>query len=716
MSIARLLLAFTALCPVLAFAQTAGPMLIQNNAANVRDFGADPTGVADSTAAFVAAIAGGTGNAVSVPPGTYKLLSTVTAPNGVAWEFDGTLFTGGGSISSANDWTAWQAPILHGWLGSTNRSGNSFGLVNQYEINVTGATSSYEKDSAYFTAVTSDPSTYTQVGIVDGVVPTWGSPSVTKDAVGADLRGQINAGNLSGRAWGINAVVSAQNGGDGLLSGIEIDMDNHAASVGFNGAPNGNQPYLDQPNSKNGLSVLARGTEPSTSAILVEASGTSWHNGIVIRQGAVTDSALRIVATDHLLPAYDLLNISPSGDVLAHSIDTTSVNAPGGVVSIAVTGVSDYWLPAGPSLSGFPQPTFATPVTGTQALAHTATMIFIHQNVSFQVGGYYVPTNPGSGCHVGDILYLVGGTYTTPARVNVATIGSGGTVTGLSGNSQGSGYTALPAEPVTLTGGYCTVPPTLSNILWSVNTVAVDASGSGYPLAPTPTWPPANSVTPTTSIVLSGSLTINAGGAAIRLSSSGVGVTGSLTAPSLALTGSVAQSSVLAGPSGAAGAPTQRVLGVADVTGAAPLASPTFTGTVAAPSLSTTVDNQSTPSITVGSGAASTNYMSFSGGRAMFGLNGGGYANVTAGLGKGFEVYVNGTNGTVVTGTDALSISSFGNTTFGGTVTIPTIITPLSTPASSSAPCTAGQIGADANYVYVCTATNTWKRAALSGF
>jgi len=40
----------------------------------------------------------------------------------------------------------------------------------------------------------------------------------------------------------------------------------------------------------------------------------------------------------------------------------------------------------------------------------------------------------------------------------------------------------------------------------------------------------------------------------------------------------------------------------------------------------------------------------------------------------------------------------------------------LATPASSSAPCTAGQIGADANYIYVCVAANHWKRSALSSF
>ncbi len=41
---------------------------------------------------------------------------------------------------------------------------------------------------------------------------------------------------------------------------------------------------------------------------------------------------------------------------------------------------------------------------------------------------------------------------------------------------------------------------------------------------------------------------------------------------------------------------------------------------------------------------------------------------------------------------------------------------PLATPASSSDTCSAGQIGADTGFLYVCTASNTWKRAALSTF
>ncbi|MDH5478613.1 MAG: hypothetical protein OEY50_09800, partial [Nitrospinota bacterium] len=36
------------------------------------------------------------------------------------------------------------------------------------------------------------------------------------------------------------------------------------------------------------------------------------------------------------------------------------------------------------------------------------------------------------------------------------------------------------------------------------------------------------------------------------------------------------------------------------------------------------------------------------------------------------------------------------------------------TPASASEACSAGEIAWDSGFVYVCVATNTWKRAALS--
>lgn len=64
----------------------------------------------------------------------------------------------------------------------------------------------------------------------------------------------------------------------------------------------------------------------------------------------------------------------------------------------------------------------------------------------------------------------------------------------------------------------------------------------------------------------------------------------------------------------------------------------------------------------------------------------------------------------------------FGTTSITGTLTATQGITAsgftgtLSTPSSSTADCTAGQFQDDADYHYVCTATNNWKRIALDTF
>jgi hypothetical protein len=41
-------------------------------------------------------------------------------------------------------------------------------------------------------------------------------------------------------------------------------------------------------------------------------------------------------------------------------------------------------------------------------------------------------------------------------------------------------------------------------------------------------------------------------------------------------------------------------------------------------------------------------------------------------------------------------------------------IADVTAPTSATSNGVAGQIATDANYIYVCTATNTWKRAAIA--
>ena len=64
-----------------------------------------------------------------------------------------------------------------------------------------------------------------------------------------------------------------------------------------------------------------------------------------------------------------------------------------------------------------------------------------------------------------------------------------------------------------------------------------------------------------------------------------------------------------------------------------------------------------------------------------------------------------------VDGVAAMSVAETGLASFPGQIQAP-----LVTPRSSSSPCVTGTRIADANYEYVCVATNSWKRAALSAF
>lgn len=73
------------------------------------------------------------------------------------------------------------------------------------------------------------------------------------------------------------------------------------------------------------------------------------------------------------------------------------------------------------------------------------------------------------------------------------------------------------------------------------------------------------------------------------------------------------------------------------------------------------------------------------------------------------------TQGPRVTFTDnGLFLNNAAGTSMGAFWNDGRLQLPLSTPSSATATCTAGQMTHDANYHYVCVATNTWKRAALS--
>ena len=73
------------------------------------------------------------------------------------------------------------------------------------------------------------------------------------------------------------------------------------------------------------------------------------------------------------------------------------------------------------------------------------------------------------------------------------------------------------------------------------------------------------------------------------------------------------------------------------------------------------------------------------------------------------------TTGAVTTRHNTLDDGT-GNITATGNIAATAYRESLTTPASSSAACTAGQFTDDTNFHYVCVSSNTWKRAALNSF
>jgi hypothetical protein len=93
------------------------------NVFNVLNYGADPTGVVDSTAAFQAAIDDALYGSVYVPYGHYKITSTLTIVREL-------IFYGEGMRESILEWSGGGNPIIHVTTGADNTTIDSIAFEN----------------------------------------------------------------------------------------------------------------------------------------------------------------------------------------------------------------------------------------------------------------------------------------------------------------------------------------------------------------------------------------------------------------------------------------------------------------------------------------------------------------------------------------------------------------------------------------------------------
>jgi hypothetical protein len=151
---------------------------------------------------------------------------------------------------------------------------------------------------------------------------------------------------------------------------------------------------------------------------------------------------------------------------------SSGVNISNGGTVTAITRTA-----AGSGYTTIPSVAISAPTTagGVQAVVTVAQM---------QIAGATIQSG-GTGYTVGDTLTIVGGTpVTTAATLTVATV-SGGVITSISVGTF-TNYTALPTNPVSVTGG--TGSGATFNVTYAVISFTIGTAGSGYVEQPTVTF------------------------------------------------------------------------------------------------------------------------------------------------------------------------------------------------------------------------------------
>jgi len=167
--------------------------------------------------------------------------------------------------------------------------------------------------------------------------------------------------------------------------------------------------------------------------------------------------------------------ISGAGDIGGLTVTGTTLTTRDGVQAQTAV-VNTITVVKGGEFRSIPALTVSAPAgSGTTATATVATMGL--RRAQSIVG------NRGTGYAVGNVLTLVGGTFTTTATATVAAVDTNGAIIDFT-YTPGS-YTVLPANPVAVTGGAGT-GAAITTAAWRILTVNVTGAGTNYKPFPPP--------------------------------------------------------------------------------------------------------------------------------------------------------------------------------------------------------------------------------------
>jgi hypothetical protein len=286
---------------------------------NVRDQGALADESTDNTVPFInIQTNAGTAKqgAYIVPPGSYVVNQALPPTNtGPMAMLLGCQLMGSGYVPGNTDGSALGGSGLNAMgIGFVRPMGDPYNqsvlVVQGIAVSQSGTTS-YQKNGIYVNVVTQDISDF---------------PSYTKDFVAVTGFGNIAAGNTQGRAWGANFIAATLGNGDGLLTGVEIDIQNNSVY----------QPALSQPNSKNGLGIFSLGTQPGTSAMTI---GANFHYGIIFNAPTATTEYVWAIAAASGFPA----SCDPLGNIVGLSLKSGTLTITAAPTTSAGLSAGEVW-------------------------------------------------------------------------------------------------------------------------------------------------------------------------------------------------------------------------------------------------------------------------------------------------------------------------------------------------------------------------------------
>lgn len=311
----------------------------------------------------------------------------------------------------------------------------------------------------------------------------WVEAAGTSTAFGTvavSANGASSAVNLGLRSRGSGSLILGTNSGAQTQAVVS-----HTASavnyVQVTGAATTGAPVISAQGSD--ASVQLRFSAKGTQSIRFDNNNTA--NQIFRIDGSATNSVNYLQASGANTTLFPVLSAQGSDTNISQvfqskgtgAIDLAAgsrgVNISNGGTVTAITGTA-----AGNAYTSFPTVALSAPTTagGVQA---TVSVTRLFQNIATIAGG-------GTGYTVGDTLTVVGGTPVGSAATLTVSSVSSGVITAVA-SANFAQYTALPTNPVSVTGG--TGSGATLNLQWSVLTgtgsYTITNAGSGYVEQPT---------------------------------------------------------------------------------------------------------------------------------------------------------------------------------------------------------------------------------------